>query len=743
MTIHGDRVPESQTIASANGDNADLKATATFSDCFISVARHFGRPTSPTVLFSGLPLSGPGVDPEDVERLAERIGLRVDDFDAGSIAAGKLEYPAIVEFSDGSFLFLDGENWPQGRVDPADRKAMRAATQWLVKRGVRTAYVFSVIYLNSAERQELGGSRDIERGHWLFGPMRHFWRGYLYVAMAALFINLLGLASPIFIMNVYDRVLPNKATSSLLALAAGVGLALLFDFLLKMARSAIIDQTGRAMDLKISYSLFDKVLHTSMAAAPASTGEYANRVSQFEFVREFFTSNTIATLIDAVFVFVFLGVIYLISGWLFLIPLAAFFIALTNGLVAQYRIGRRVARAANETAQRQSLLVETIATMETVKSLRAEAPLIRRWIELTKNSSQTSEEIKQMSSSAANFMQFVAQSVSIFIVIAGAYEFSQGNISTGAIIATVMLSGRTVSPLSQISMTLARMRQALLSLRILDGIMKQQEDRPNTVGFVNRPVVDGSFAFQDVTFRYPGSDADVLRGMSFSVKTGERIGVIGKIGSGKTTLGRLLCHLYEAQEGRVLVNGVDIRQYHPAEIRTAVAYAGQSVDLFSGTLKENLQLARADATDEEIVEAARKTGVDDFAAQHPRGYDLAVGERGSNLSGGQKQAVAITRLLLRKPKIVFLDEPSGAMDMATEKQLIGSLARSFGPDVTLIISTHRYSLLDLVDRLIVLDRGTIVADGPKEKVLAALAARANTAREKPPAPAPQAGATKP
>jgi ATP-binding cassette subfamily C protein LapB len=224
-----------------------------------------------------------------------------------------------------------------------------------------------------------------------------------------------------------------------------------------------------------------------------------------------------------------------------------------------------------------------------------------------------------------------------------------------------------------------------------------------------------AFAFQNVTFRYPGSDADVLRGLNFAVKGGERVGIIGKIGSGKTTLGRLLCRLYEAQEGRVSINGVDIRQYHPAEIRTAVAYAGQSVDLFSGTLKENLQLASADATDEEIVEAARKTGVDEFAAQHPRGYDLAVGERGSNLSGGQKQAVAITRLLLRKPKIVFLDEPSGAMDMATEKQLIGSLARSFGPDVTLIISTHRYSLLDLVDRLIVLDRGTIVADGRRRK----------------------------
>ncbi|MFZ2101459.1 MAG: type I secretion system permease/ATPase [Oricola sp.] len=701
-----------------------------FKQCFQSVARYFGRPTSPTVLFSGIPLSSDKMDPDDVERLAERIGLRVTALGHRDVVAGKLEFPAIVEFQDGEYLFVDGENWPQGRIDPTNRRALQAGAQFLARRGVQTAYSFSVVYLNSSDRQELGGSRDIEHGHWLFGPMKQFWRGYLYIALAAMFINVLGLTSPIFTMNVYDRVLPNKAESSLLALAAGVGLAMLFDLLLKTARAEIIDKTGRSMDLKISYSLFDKVLHTSLAAQPPSTGEYANRVSQFEFVREFFTSNTIATAIDAFFVFIFLGVIYLISGWLFLIPLTAFFIAIAVGLVTQFRIGKRVARAANEAAQRQSLLVETISTMETVKSLRAEAPLIRKWVELTKNSSATSEEIKQLSSRAANFTQFIQQAVSILIVIAGAYQFAEGKMSTGAIIAAVMLSGRTVSPLSQIALTLARMRQAALSLRVLDGIMNQQEDRPNTVGFVNRPVIDGSFSFQNVSFQYPGSDAMVLRNVSFSVNGGERIGVIGKIGSGKTTLGRLLTSLYSAQEGRVLINGVDIRQYHPAEIRSAIALASQSVDLFSGTLKENLQMANPDATDEEIVAAARKTGVDDFAAQHPRGYDLAVGERGNNLSGGQKQAVAVTRLLLCNPKIVFLDEPSGAMDMATEKQLIGSLARSFGPDTTLVISTHRYSLLELVDRLIVLDRGTIVADGPKEKVLAALAARANTPKEK-------------
>ncbi|MFC6655125.1 ATP-binding cassette domain-containing protein [Roseibium salinum] len=275
-------------------------------------------------------------------------------------------------------------------------------------------------------------------------------------------------------------------------------------------------------------------------------------------------------------------------------------------------------------------------------------------------------------------------------------------------------------------MTLARLKQAILSLKILDGIMSQSEERPSGIGFVNRPVVSGDFAFQNVTFRYPRTDTDVLNKVSFAVKTGERVGIIGKIGSGKTTLGRILTNLYSPADGRILINGIDARQYHPAELRSAIAYVGQTVDLFTGTLKYNLQLANPGASDQELIEAAQKTGVDEFAMQHPRGYDLMVGERGSSLSGGQRQAVALTRLLLAKPKIVFLDEPSGSLDLATERRLIGNLARIFGPDVSLVISTHRYSLLELVDRLIVLDRGNIVADGPKDKVLEAMKAQARS-----------------
>jgi ATP-binding cassette subfamily C protein LapB len=310
--------------------------------------------------------------------------------------------------------------------------------------------------------------------------------------------------------------------------------------------------------------------------------------------------------------------------------------------------------------------------------------------------------------------------VSVLIVIAGTYEFSEGHLAMGAIIATVMLAGRAGAPLGQIAMALARFRQAMTSLKILDKIMEQPEDRPSTVGFVNREIKRGGFSFQNVSFQYPGSDYKVINQLSLTVAPGERVGIIGRIGSGKTTLGRLLDGLFLPSDGRLLIDGVDIRQYHMSEVRSAVAVAGQSSDLFSGTVKENLLIGRADATDEELLHVSQMTGVDEFVSNHPRGFDMPVGERGSNLSSGQKQALAIARLLLTKPKIVFLDEPSGAMDLASERHLLAKLSTAFSRDTTLLIATHRFSMLELCERLVVIDKGRIVADGPKAAVLEAM-----------------------
>jgi ATP-binding cassette subfamily C protein LapB len=714
-------VPEAAGIAQSIRQPASAGGEA-FRTAFQRVAVFLGRPGSDVVLFSGVPFDEASPSFEDVQRLSDRIGLDVRSFGWRDLAAGNFDLPAVVLLNDGSAVtLLELHGGGSSYIE-----AMRSQLQGRLpaRDDIRMVLAFSAVSADTMKSAVEGMDGAIVRQHWLVSALVPFWRSYAQVAVAALFINLLALTSPLFTMNVYDRILPNDAKATLWVLALGVSGAVVFDLVLKTARAALIDYAGRRADLKLSYLLFEKVLNASMSSRPMQTGEYASRITQYEFVREFFTSNTISVLIDTVFVFVFLVVIYLVAGWIVIVPTCAFLLALTIGLIAQHRIGRRVAAATNESSMKQSLLVETISTIETVKSLKAERHLLRKWHELSKKAALTSEEIKQLSASAANWTQFVSQLVSVVIILAGAYAFSQGKMSSGAIIAAVMLSGRAVAPMGQIAMTLARLRQALLSLRILNSIMSMPEDLPSATGFVNRDIDRGGFAFHQVDFVYPGSDQKVLSGLSFSVQPGERVGVIGRIGSGKTTIGRLLGALYPPTAGSLMIDGIDIRQYHPAVVRTAVAVASQAADLFSGSVKENLLMGNPEASDAEIIEVARRTGVDEFVSRHPRGYDMPVGERGGNLSGGQRQAVAIARLLLARPKIIFLDEPSGAMDLASERRLINNLATAFGPETTIVISTHRYSMLELVDRLIVLDAGRVIADGPKAAVIEELQKKA-------------------
>lgn len=698
-----------------------LSPKEAFKACFSAVAGYLGRPSAETVLFAGVPISETRIEVEDIRHLAERIGLEVKDVSHRDFLRGRVDLPAILfrasqlpvallaEIEAGEYLTAPQED---GRTT-ISRSELAASY-------ISGGASFSITYANATEAMKVGSAQKIERRHWLTGTMGAFWRTYSKVVLAAIFINVLAIASPIFTMNVYDRILPNKAISTLWVLAIGIGAVILFDLLLKTARASLIDYAGRKADLRISYLLFEKVLNSSLSARPGSTGEYANRVTQYEFVREFFTSNTISVFIDTAFVFVFLLVIYAIGGWLVIIPALAFVMSVIVGLITQRRIGKRVAASMNEASQRQALLVESISTLETIKSLRAEAYLLRKWGEHSKNAANTSEKIKQLSAAAGNITQSIQQLVTVALVVAGAYAFSEGHVSTGAIIGTVMLASRAVAPLGQIAITLSRFRQAMLSLRMVNSIMEQPEDRPDTVGFVNRPIRNGAMAFRNVGFVYPGAENEVLTGLNFTVKPGERIGIIGRIGSGKTTMGRLVGRLFLPTSGELLLDGIDIRQYHPSEVRAAVGIVAQAGDLFSGTIKENLLMACPEATDEQIIDAAKAAGVDDFVSRHPRGYDMNVGERGTNLSGGQRQTVAIARLLLTKPKIVFLDEPSGSMDLASERQLIKQLKVAFDRDTTLIVSTHRFSMLELADRLIVIEQGKIVADGPKDQVIQAL-----------------------
>ncbi|MGI9482541.1 MAG: type I secretion system permease/ATPase [Hyphomicrobiales bacterium] len=561
---------------------------------------------------------------------------------------------------------------------------------------------------------------DLTRGHWFWGVVWKLWPTYFRVILAAALINLLALASPLFIMNVYDRVLPNKALPTLWVLAAGIGLAIFFDFLLKSLRGWLIDSAGRRADVLLAGRIFEQVMSLKLNHRPSTTGSFASQLKDFEVVREFFTSGTLATITDVAFFGLFIFVIFQIGGPIAYVPVVAATLVLIVGLIMHVPLRKAAEKTQAETAYRHSLLVESIGALETVKAIRAEGYLQRLWERLVGKTSRTLEKTRRIQALIMNFTAGVQQMVSVAVVITGVYLFSEGDVSMGAIIACVILSGRCVAPFGQFASLVARSQQSFAALKTLNSLMSLENERPEGKNYVSQPINIGLIEFKNLTFSYPDAPNPAINELSLTVRPGEKIGIIGKIGSGKTTIGRLICGLYEAQEGAILIDGIDIRQFHPHEVRRSIGFVGQDSDLFFGSLRSNILMGVPNATDEQMVEACRVAGVDDFVMRHPQGFDMPVGERGNLLSGGQKQAVSLARVLLLNPKILYLDEPSGTMDLASEKVLLDHLKNVAQKEQTLIVSTHRYSMLELVDRLVVLSNGKVAADGPKDKVLDAL-----------------------
>lgn len=676
------------------------------------------RPTSIAAIIAGLPLENGKLTPPLLQRALERAGYasRLVKRPLGQIKPMNL--PAILLMGgDDACILLQRTGSNCAIVDP-----VTGAELTVELRDLQNEYsgVCLLARRPAALDFTLPEAKQREDGHWFWSAVRKLWPTYALVALAAAFINIIALATPLFTMNVYDRVLPNKAMPTLWVLALGLGTALVFDVLLKTLRSWLIDAAGRRADVLLASRIYEHVLGIEMKSKPATTGSFASHLKEFESVREFFTSTTIASFTDMVFFGVFIFVIYQIGGVIALVPAVAALIMIVMGVLFQFPLRRAAQRNSQEMAERHSLLVESIAALETLKSIRAESQLQRMWESLVGKTAETVESVRSLNATLANLSGMLQQLVTLGVIIAGAYMFDTGVVSTGAIIASVMLASRAVAPLGQFSLVLARSQQSLSSLKSIDKIMAMEIERPPGKKFLTDQIKDPTITFDKVFFTYPGAPGPVLRDISLTIRPGEKIGIIGKIGSGKTTLGRLLTRLYQPQQGAILINGVDMRQYHPHEVRRAVGLLGQDAELLHGSVRSNILMASPRASDRQLLEACRLSGVEEFVRRHPQGLDMPVGERGLALSGGQRQSVALARLLIGDPLVIFLDEPSSAMDLGSERQLIEQLRRSLRPDQTVIVSTHRYSMLDLVDRLVVLANGTIVADGPKDKVLEAL-----------------------
>ena len=550
--------------------------------------------------------------------------------------------------------------------------------------------------------------------------LRCQWPVFAEVALAAVLINLFALASPLFIMNVYDRVVPNNAFATLWVLASGVLVAFAFDFLLKLLRAHFLDVAGRLADLKLAGAVLARVLGLQLAARPASAGAFASDLRELETLRDFFASASITALVDLPFLALFIAAVWLLGGWVALVPAVAVPLVLGAGLLVQVPIGRTARASQRDAARRHGLLVEAIHGLETIKCLGAEGRTQGAWERLVAAGSRSSGAARFWSAFATHFTSLAANLVTVGVVIMGIHEIAAGRLTVGALVACSILAGRAMAPLAQVAAVLNRYHQARAALAGLDRVMRLPVEREAGRRFLHRPALAGALELKQVSFTYPRQSLPALRDVSFKIAAGERVGLIGRVGSGKTTVEKLLLGLYQPGQGAVLVDGTELRQIDPADLRRNIGCVPQDLFLFQGTLRENIAMAVPHADDAAILRVARAAGVDDFAARHPMGYDMPVGERGEALSGGQRQAIAIARALLLEPPILILDEPTSFMDNTAESRVKERLEAELGGR-TLLLITHRASLLSLVDRLIVLEDGRVAADGPREEVLNRLA----------------------
>lgn len=565
-------------------------------------------------------------------------------------------------------------------------------------------------------------AEDVEQspGHWLFSTLWRYRRYYRSAAIAAVLINVLALATIFFTMNVYDRVIPNQAYVTLWSLAIGVTIAMIFEAISRYVRAHLIDVAGKKADLVLGSVLFRQALSVQMEHKPASSGAFANQLREYESVRDFIASATLAALTDLPFVLLFVGFIFVVGGHLGWVPLLMIPLIITLSIIIQWPLARTMKENLQESCQKQGVLIESVEGMEVLKSSRGESWMQRRWEHYSGLQAATGMKSRRYSSLATGMVALLQQLQTVALILVGVYLIGAGSLTMGGLIATVMLAGRATAPLGQVVGLAIRFQQAKSALQSLNKLMDMPVDRDISRQYLSHPELKGQVTLKEVDFAYPAPpmkpNPQVLKGINVEIKSGERVAILGRIGSGKSTLLRLIARLYSPVKGQMFANGLDVNQIDPADWRKSVSYVGQNARLFSGTLRENIMIGCPEATPGELLRVMQLTGLDRVAAAHPSGIHLPVGEAGEALSGGQRQLVALARGLITRPDMLLLDEPTSSMDSQTEAQFLSHL-HQVQQGETLIIVTHRLSLLSLVDRIIVVDEGRIVADGPKEAIL--------------------------
>ena len=700
-------------------------------DSLVLYTKLFHKPFTKEALLHGLPLyekdgsaklfSIGSKSKSLFSRVATRAGLKTTLVERSIESMLDLHLPMILLLSNDNTCILE-----QFSEDREEAKIIYpegdGSQEWVSVADLEREYLGYGFLLK--KRFEYDSKRssllNVESKHWFWSTLNLSRGIYRDVIWASLLVNLFVLATPLFTMNVYDRVIPNNAKETLMVFTVGIVFVYLLDFFLKITRAYLLELAGKKSDIIMSSIIFEKVLNLKMAVHPHSVGSFANNLKDFESVRSFFTTATMSTLIDLPFAIIFLAIIYYIGGNLVFVPMTTMLIILMYAIFIKKPLRQSIEASQEASSKKNGILIETLQNIETVKSMSMSGKQQWEFEETTGEIATKNVKSRLLSSSIPTVTNLFIQLNTVFVVVFGVYMIQEFELTMGGLIAVVILTSRTVAPMGQAVGLITNYSNARSAYDTLNKIISGEMERPEGKEFVERPAFSGKIEFKDVTFNYPDSEKPALDNVSFVIGKGEKVAIIGRIGSGKSTIAKLILKLYEPTSGTILIDDIDIAQIDPAELRRYIGYVPQDIQLFRGTIKENIISSDLHPDIGDVIYASQISGVDDFVRAHPRGFEMPVGERGAGLSGGQRQSVGLARALMQHSSILMMDEPTNGMDNTTEKEIIDKLKYEFRKE-TLILVTQKLELLKLVERVIVMHHAKVLLDGTKDEVTKKLA----------------------
>ena len=686
------------------------------------VAEFFGKPADPLYLrqqmrwFEHQPLR------RQLDRLSGLMGLQVGMVSWSQVRWRQEVLPAVVTLKQGGIAVLENLH-DDGTVDYwlSDGGDLLRSMELATMLEQSTGPVFLVGVAPRGRDQRIDQFVQPHRKHWFWENFRGSGRKIAEISLASIIGNVLALAGILFSMQVYDRVIPAQSFPTLWVLFFGVVLAAGLEYIIRLMRTLVSDLMGKRIDLKVSSLFFVRAMNIKNDDRPKSTGSFISQLREIDQVRELLTSTTVSAAADMPFVLLFLGIMFFIGGPLVIIPLLAIPLIVIPGILIQWPMAKLAKEGMRESALRNAVLVETIEGIEDIKALQAEAYFQRQWEQTHEVSAAVGMKQRLWGARLTGWASTVQQLTYGGMLVFGVYLVLSGDITTGTLVACSMLSSRTIAPLMQLTMVFSRWQHAKSAMHGLDELLKKPIDRPADAELSHCPTLSGHFNVRNLQYTYDKENAPNVLGIGqLEIKPGERVAILGKVGAGKSTLLKLLSGQASPSQGKILIDGVDMTKVEPADIRRQLGYLSQDSRLFFGTLRQNLMLGYPHASDQEMLQALRISGALSMVQADASSLDKVINEGGRGLSGGQRQMVMLSRLVLRNPQVVLLDEPTASMDEALEEYVIRQL-HTWLVGRTLIVVTHRPALLKLVDRIVVMDNGRVVADGPRDKILATAA----------------------